>query len=235
MDSAQSVSSRESLYSVESTASEEEEEERSTDFEVFLLDSGSDTEKGPGLLRRLRDASPEGRGFLFPPESGRTHQGLRCWDRRRRVRKPTRTPSRLPHCLSPVGLEETYCARLVEPDGTRPRKATSQKWAESRGRKRLSASMGGGQTPTYTTTPPLRGMKRQRNKEMEAGGGLAAPWTEKDQLFAQKVGSPGVPELSSPKRPPPQKKTQAASPYGCLWKVCKPDLQPLSVLGCKPH
>ncbi|KAJ6652419.1 hypothetical protein lerEdw1_011537 [Lerista edwardsae] len=185
MDSAQSISSRESLYSVESTASEEEEEERATDFDVFLLDSGSDTEKEPGLLRHPRDASPEGRGFLFPRESGRTHPGLRCWERRRRARKPLGllASSRLQHCsprcVSPVGLEETYCARLVEPDRSLPRKA-------ARGRKRLSTSMGGGQTPAYAPTPALRGLKRQRNKEAEAGGGLASPWTEKDQLFAQK-------------------------------------------------
>ncbi|XP_053133553.1 circadian-associated transcriptional repressor isoform X2 [Hemicordylus capensis] len=195
MEPAKSVSSCESLYSVESTASEDEEEERGSDFEVFLSDSGSEAEKEAGPLRGRRGAYPAGQNFFFSPQSGRTHPGLRCRDRTGRARKPhdLLPPSGLrpsAHCCRyPMPLAEPYCRRLEETGGSLPWKSGSQKGAENSGRKRLSSAMGGGRSHGYPPPPPpsLREIKRQRKKEVEAKDvPRSSCWTAGDQLFAQK-------------------------------------------------
>lgn len=192
MDSSKSVSSRESLYSVESTASEEEEDEHGADIEVFLSDSGSDAEKEARPLRSRRGAYPAGQSFLYSPQLERTNSGLLCRDHKRQTRKPLNllTSGRLRppgHCCRyPVALGDAYCTHLMDTGGSLSRKAVSQK---SSGQKRLSDTVEGSQSPEYTTQPSLHGIKRQRNQEVEAKDDpCSLGWTEGDQLFAQKVG-----------------------------------------------
>ncbi|XP_061462575.1 circadian-associated transcriptional repressor [Rhineura floridana] len=185
MESSKSVSSSESLYSIESATSEEEDDEqRCGDFNVFLSDSGSDAEKEVEALRHRREAYPEGTGFLFSPESGRADPGLLCRDRKRRTRKPlgllaaARLRPMGSCCRYPVVLDESCYNHLVDTDGSLPRNAVSQKRTESGRRKRQSDAMGDGQPHKYP---------RQRSSGIEDREDLRSPcWTEGDHLFAQK-------------------------------------------------
>ncbi|XP_042295458.1 circadian-associated transcriptional repressor isoform X1 [Sceloporus undulatus] len=193
MESSNSVSSRESLYSVESEE-EEEEQQRCVDFQVFLSESESDTEKESAPVRHQRDG-PDGRGFFFSTRSGRTNPALLCHNRKRRVRKPlgllaSAKPQAMmgPCCHYPVAVEDTYCDRLMDTEGSPLRPVSGQKRLEgSSGRKRSSNTLGGGPNHAYVSQLSARGKKRQRNGETEERESPRSPcWTEKDHLFAQK-------------------------------------------------
>nr|XP_056709529.1 circadian-associated transcriptional repressor [Euleptes europaea] len=190
MDSSASVSSRESLYSMDSATSEEDEAESCGSFAVFFSDSSSDTEKAVGPLRSRQDGYRDGQSFRYTLKSKRTNPGLLCQGHKCPARKPL---GRLTSAhLRPAGHrcpypEESYCARLRGADGGLPRKAASQRKMENGGRKRLSSAVGGGQAPERAVQPSLAGSKRHRSKDLEAGRDpCSLSWTEGDQLFAQK-------------------------------------------------
>ncbi|XP_020653824.3 circadian-associated transcriptional repressor [Pogona vitticeps] len=188
MESSNIVSSRESLYSVESE--EEDEEQRCGEGEVFLSDSGSDVEKEVGPLRHRQDTCPKRRNFLFSPRSGRTNPGLLFRGHKHQPPKPlglipsARLPPVDPCCHYP---EKMFCNRLMDTDSNLPRQTASQKRTENGCRKRLSTVLGGGQPHVYTAQPPVHGKKRQRNEETEGREDSPTPcWTARDLLFAQK-------------------------------------------------
>ncbi|KAL8184831.1 UNVERIFIED_CONTAM: hypothetical protein K2H54_030249 [Gekko kuhli] len=188
MDSSTSVSSRESLYSVDSTTSEEDEDEPCANFEVFLSDSGSDAEKAVGPLRSRQGAYPDGQSFRHTLRSKRTNSGLpgQGW-RPLGVLNSARLRPASHYCGYPAPPEESYCARLRDADTGLPRKAVNQRRVENGGRKRPSSAVGGGQPRELAVHPSLAGVKRYRSKELAAGANpCPLGWTEGDQLFAQK-------------------------------------------------
>nr|XP_060614007.1 circadian-associated transcriptional repressor isoform X2 [Anolis sagrei ordinatus] len=174
MESSRSVSSRESLYSVESEE-EDEDQQRCGEFEVFLSDSGSDTEKEPV---RTGEGS-----FLFSPRSrsGRTNPALLCPERR--SRKPAKPQPLSPCCRYPVAVAEgEYCKRLTN---TEQPVANPKRLEVGSGRKRSSGALGGGRP--FGAQLSTQGKKRQRNEETEDRERFCSPcWTEKDHIFAQK-------------------------------------------------
>ncbi|XP_060117208.1 circadian-associated transcriptional repressor [Heteronotia binoei] len=193
MDSSTSVSSRESLYSVDSTTSEEDENDPCANFKVFLSDSSSDAEKAVGPLRSRRDAYPDGQSFRYALNSKRTHPGLLCQGRERQARKPLGllTSARLRpashYCCYPGTREESHCAVLRDAGSRLPGKAVNQRRRANEGRKRPSSAVGGGQALELKVQSSLAGIKRCRSKELAAGvDPCPLGWTEGDQLFAQK-------------------------------------------------
>nr|XP_034954099.1 circadian-associated transcriptional repressor isoform X2 [Zootoca vivipara] len=186
--SSKSVSSGESLYSVESATSEEDDD-RCADFDIFLSDGGSDTEKESGALKHHRGAYSGRQPFLFSPEPlGRTSPSLPCRERNRRTRKPlgllaaARLRPTGPCCHHPAALDEAYYSRLADTDRGLPRKPTGRRRAES-GR----CQNGGVQPHPYAAQPPLRGVKKQRNRGVADREDVHSPsWTEGDHIFAQK-------------------------------------------------
>ncbi|XP_015265586.1 PREDICTED: circadian-associated transcriptional repressor [Gekko japonicus] len=189
MDSSTSVSSRESLYSVDSTTSEEEEDEPCANFEVFLSDSSSsDAEKAVGPLRSRPGAYPDEQSFRNTPRSKRTNLSLPGQGRRPLGRLTSARLRPASHyCRYPAAPEESYCARLRDADSGLPRKAANQRRVESGGRKRPSSAVGGGQPLGRAVHSSLAGVKRYRSKELAAGADpCTLGWTEGDQLFAQK-------------------------------------------------
>ncbi|XP_048347098.1 circadian-associated transcriptional repressor [Sphaerodactylus townsendi] len=192
MESFASVSSRESLYSVDSATSEEDEDESC--LEVFLSDSSSDAEKAVARpLQSRQDGYRDGQSFRCALKSKRTHSGVLCQGHKPHARKPLGlfASARLcpaGHCCPyPAAREESYCARLRDAEGGLPRKAASQRRVENGGRKRPSSAVKGGQTPERVVQPTLAGIKRHRIKGLDAGEDpCSLDWTEGDQLFAQK-------------------------------------------------
>ncbi|XP_077175561.1 circadian-associated transcriptional repressor [Paroedura picta] len=192
MDSSTSISSRESLYSIDSTSSEDDEEP-CANFEVFLSDSSSDAEKAAGPLRGQQDIYSDGQNFRYTLKSKRTLPALLGPGRERQARKPLGllTPARLRpagHCCRyPTALDKAYGGRLREADGGLPMMAAGQGRAESRGRKRAGSAVGGDPALGHAAQPPLAGIKRHRSKELAAGADpCPLGWTAGDQLFAQK-------------------------------------------------
>ncbi|XP_063173016.1 circadian-associated transcriptional repressor [Candoia aspera] len=178
-----SISSWESLCSVESTASEEDEEEQlphpppNKNFRVFLLDDGGHVGKG---VRLPRHRCLNGPGFLLWP-------GSHGKARKRWVRKPLSplTSARLrppgPGCrCSPEVPGEAFCSCPASPNGSLPGQRVSQKRAGGSGGCKC-------QSLPYPVTLSPRGAKRQRKRERAAEETSHAPcWTEGDRVFAQK-------------------------------------------------
>ncbi|XP_053225080.1 circadian-associated transcriptional repressor [Podarcis raffonei] len=184
--SSKSVSSGESMYSVESATSEDDDD-RSADFDVFS-DGGSDAEKESGPLKHRRGAYPGRQPFLFSPEPlGRTSPSLPCRERNRRTRKPlgllaaARLRPTGPCCRHPPALDEAYYSRLADTGGGLRRNPAGRRRAES-GR----CQNGGVQPHPYAAQPPLRGVKRQRNHVADREDVRSPCWTERDHIFAQK-------------------------------------------------
>nr|XP_028566683.1 circadian-associated transcriptional repressor [Podarcis muralis]XP_028566684.1 circadian-associated transcriptional repressor [Podarcis muralis] len=182
--SSKSISSGESLYSVESATSEDDDD-RSADFEVFS-DGGSDAEKEH--LKHRRGAYPGRQPFLFSPEPlGQTSPSPLCRERNRRTRKPLGllAAARLRPtglcCRHPAALDEAYYSRLADTGSGLPRKPVGRRRAEN-GR----CQNGGVQPHPYAAQPPLRGVKRQRNHVADREDVRSPCWTERDHIFAQK-------------------------------------------------
>ncbi|XP_062821206.1 circadian-associated transcriptional repressor [Anolis carolinensis] len=183
MESSHSISSRESLYSVESEE-EEEDHQHCGEFEDFISDSGSDTEKEPVRTDR--------RGCFFSPRSrsGRTNPALLCPKRRSRKPLDSLAPAKpqplSPCCRYPVAAEGEYCKRLTDTERSPLRPVPSPNRLETgSGRKRSSGTLGGGRS--FTAQLSAQGKKRQRNEETEdRERSRSSCWTEKDHLFAQK-------------------------------------------------
>ncbi|XP_039369524.1 circadian-associated transcriptional repressor isoform X2 [Mauremys reevesii] len=191
MESPNSMSSCESLYSVDSAASDEED--KCYDFGVFLSDSESEVEKEAGGLSRRRDACSGGERNLFSPKSAWTSPSLPGRDCKRRTAKPTLQSSARQRPSSQCGrfsgaLEGRYpsaCAYLMDGDGSLAGRILSQKRVES-GRKRLIRPTGDREYPKYAEKPAVHGLKRQRNGETEMKEAPTLPLTDGDRLFAQK-------------------------------------------------
>ncbi|XP_006036718.1 circadian-associated transcriptional repressor isoform X2 [Alligator sinensis] len=171
MESSCSMSSCESLYSVESGPGEEEDE--GSDVGVFLSGSESEAEKEQDGSLSPR-ATPDERG-LFSTKAPWTSPSRLCPDRQHWM-------------LGSAGQRHWYPparACLTDRVNGLPGRRLSQQRLES-GRKRLMRSEGLRGSPEYTATMPAHGMKRQRSREAEARQEPGAACTEGDRLFAQK-------------------------------------------------
>ncbi|XP_074836790.1 circadian-associated transcriptional repressor [Carettochelys insculpta] len=193
MESPHSLSSCESLCSVDSAASEEED--KCYDFSVFLSDSENEAVKGVGGLSSRRDAPAGKDRDLFSPKLKRTSPSFVGRDCKCRVVRPTlqgsarQWPSgqhgRFPEALE-GGRYRSTCACLVDEGGSLAGRTLSQKRAES-GRKHLSRPAREREYSAYASAPAARGIKRQKSGEVETRKAAASPLTEGDRLFAQKL------------------------------------------------